>query len=355
MKQILNGNGTDVTATTVAYLKSNRNLFMADLYHLVLTAGGSSRSQAGFVARWTDRDYPIRSTYIEQHAPAPILGGGTFYPQRIKRGGIEMKVGFSVSTMDVEINLNDSSNSQQVGFNGPITPPTTSPILSIPTYRDSFSLLSSDVLTVAETLKNAAWKGELDQAYFYIYRGFMQANDGNVDTLGVMQLFTGYIRDVEVSRLSAKFTVAAMLDLMTTTQTPTQVIESGDRGGQIYIPTGTLTQITCNAQSGSTLTTLLGDGALQAPGLFANGWLVYNYGNYLARPANTPVIRQVYTNTQTGGLNAFFLYEPLPVLPLFNAGTGDTFTVYVQQPLAGQQGTQRGPGFPFVPKPETAV
>ena len=266
-KQIFDGFGNDVSASTIAYLKANRELPMADLYHLIMIGGAQSRNANGFVARWTDRDYPINSNYLNNFAPSPVrfplfgsTQSGTFYPQKIKRGGITSKVGFDVATFDVEVASNDSLDSSLPSLSGPLKPPLLPNDLSVPSYRDAFSLSTVDFETVAETLKQAAWKGELESVYFFIYRGFMKQDNGNVDELGVMPLFTGYVKQFSVSRLSIHFQVSSLVDIFTTTQTPTQVIGNADRGGDDIVPIASLPSLTSNVQTGSTTQVLIGDG-----------------------------------------------------------------------------------------------
>jgi hypothetical protein len=267
MKPIFNGSGADVSASTRTFLKANRQLPMADLYHLVMVGGAQSRNSNGFVARWTDRDYPILSSYMNNHAPVPVrwpLFGspslGIFYPQRIKRGSIDSRVGLNVATFDVEVFTNDSPDSIIKDVRGILKPPDFPTDLSIPAYRDAFSLLTADLSSVVETIKEAAWKGELESVYFFIYRGFMSADNGNVDTLGVMPLFTGYVKQFEVSRLSVKFQVSSLIDIFTTTQTPTQVIGNSDRGGDIVVPITSLPSVSGNILSGTTTLKIVGDG-----------------------------------------------------------------------------------------------
>ena len=260
-------------------LRANRTLFIADLYQVSLISGWQSRTSAGMVARWTDRDYPIVSSYLNNVVGAPIqwplLGSqftGTFYPQRMKRGQISLKVGFEVSTFNVEVFTNDTAVTDTTGL-GPVTVPL--PIdLSIPSYRDAFAVKQSDNSTAVETLKQAAWRGELDQAYFFIYRAFFSddprtlAETGQAtEPFGVMPLFTGYIKQSDVTRLSVKFTVGSLIDIFTTTQTPTQLIQPGDRGGSTTIPIATIPQLFCNAQGGSTPLILIGDGTAPDAGV----------------------------------------------------------------------------------------
>lgn len=449
MKPIFNGVGTNVAASTIATLKSNRNLVMADLYHVVLTGGGQSRNQIGFVARWTDRDYPILSNYFNNVVKSPLQWPpfvygpnqtGIFYPQRIKRGSIESKVGLEVAGLDVEVFLNDSLTSTIPSLGGPLKPPGTLDS-SIPPYRDAFSLSQADLETVIETLKVAAWRGELDNVRFSIWRAFMPSDNGDVGTLGVMPLFSGFVKQFDVTRLSVHFQLASLVDIFTTTQTPTQVITNTDRGGTDFINIPALPHITCNVQAGSTRLALIGDGgappslveidgeqqqipvtgpftvavvnsganfvadlgvvfsgtglalvkvgsnphqgqyAVSATGVYtfnsadagqgvsisytfnqtsggtlANGILVYTYGaGRMQRPDASPVIRQVYTNTFVGGLNQIYLFEPLPILPAPTVpGPGDTFVVYQPQAQDSAQSVF-GKGFPFVPKPESAL
>ncbi len=446
MKPIFNGSGTEVSASTIPYLKANRNLPMADLYHLVMIGGGQSRNANGFVARWTERDYPINSSYLNNFAPSPVrfplfgsTQSGTFYPQRITRGGITSKVGFDVAQIDVEVATSDSLDSTKFDVTGTLKPPLLPNDLSVSSYRDAFSLSSVDSETVIETIKQAAWNGELEAVYFFIYRGFMITDNGDVDTLGVMPLFTGYVKNFSVSRLSIHFQVSSLVDIMTTTQTPTQVIGNADRGGDDIVPIASLPSLSSNTQAGSTVQVLIGDGGPPpslvevdgeqhaippsgpftvsvvnaganfvadlgvvasatgtafvkvggspskgqysvsgtgvytfnsadfgqgvsisytwndtAGGTLANGFVVYTYGSYLQRPAFTPVVRQIRTNVFTGGLNTIYLIEPLPITPLINGGTGDTFVAYQPQATSSVQSTF-GRGFENVPKPESSL
>lgn len=447
MKTIFNGSGGDNTANAIAYLKQfpdaiqNKKIFLADLYMVILLGGNQSRVRPGFVCRFTDRDYPIYSKYLSQHVGSPLQptsGKGIFFPQRIERSGIESKVGFDVATMNVEIFFSDSldsTNDAGIQLTG-----AAQEELSVPPYRDAFTM-QSDRLTVLETMKQASWNGELDQAYFFVYRAFMPT-PGDADSIGVMQLFTGTIKEVRASRLSVKFQVGALTDMLTTTQTPTQLIENGDRSGQLFIPVSTIPQLSCTVQPGSTRTILIGDGGPppdvvtangephQIPSVgtpivivdhggggfvsnikvvdsdtgdlyvethsgtvepmhykvafggtylfnaaqaergvlifytytqsagdtFANGYVVYSYGTYAVRPDDSPVIRQIYSNSFDSGtgLNTFVLIEPLPIDPRSSAlPDPDTFKAYQPSSLAGDQSA--GPGFPYVPKPESAL
>lgn len=267
MKQILDGNGIDVTASTVALLKTNRNLVMADLFHLTMLGGAQSRNQFGFVARWTDRDYPITSNLLNSAPPTAnkawwppgFTGSGIFFPQRIKRDGITSKVGLESDTVGIEVFTNDSLDSTVQGVGSLVRPAPSLLDNSIPSYRDAFSLSTVDFLTVAQTIKQAAWQGELDGVYIYIFRAVMPADNGDVDTLGIFPLFTGFVKEFQVTRLSVKFQVTSLVDYFTTTYTPTQVITNTDRGGEdvINLP---LSGLSSNVQPGSTSLALIGDG-----------------------------------------------------------------------------------------------
>lgn len=446
MKTILNGSGVDVTATTSALLKSNRNLIKADLFHLTMLGGAQSRNAFGFVARWTDRDYPIHSSMLNRGPinniwwPPGFSGTGLFYPQRVKRGGITQKVGLTSDTFELEVYLNSSLNSAVQSIGGPLSPPAGNQDLSIASYRDAFTLSTVDFLTVAETLSQAAWKGELEGMYIFIFRGIMASDNGDVDTLGVFPLFTGYVSEYQVSRLSVKFSVTSLVDYFTTTHTPTQVIQNHDRGGDDIISLAA-SHLTSTVQSGSTSLMLIGDGGAppnlvevdgeqqQIPpvgpftvmvvnaatfngdlgvvfadtgvplisvggspgqgqynvnsgtgvytfnsndktrgvlisytynaalnGVLANGILIYQYGSQFKRPLDSlsgtqRVIREIYTNTFTGGLNHIYLFEPLPVPP---TPSSDTFTAYQPSAFDSAQSVN-GKGFPFVAKPESVL
>lgn len=302
MKPIFDSNGGDAGPAVRAMLKAKQTIWLADLYHIALIAGGASRTSVGFVARWTDKDYPINSTYLNFNVGPPVQRFATFYPQRMKRGPIETVIGFNVASLDVEVFTNDANSTQS-------TPISTlaSTELSIPSYRDAFSLLTADGTTVVETLKEAVWKGELDQSYFFVYRAFFSDNPEllamqgqDAEPMGIMPLFIGYIKQSDITRLSVKFQVGALTDVFQTTQTPTQIIENTDRGGQIYVPTTAPPGFQMNALAGSTALKIITDGTVPAGGVVD----VQNEQHSIpgSGPFTVTVLNSAFFNTDEGVL-----------------------------------------------------
>lgn len=208
------------------------------------------------------------------------------------------------------------------------------------------TLYANDSITVlGQPLLQAARRGVLDGAEVKIERAF--TSDPAVQILGTVHVFEGRLADVEILSTCARFTVKAHTELLDSPY-PVAVYQPGclwalySAGCGISKAAHALS-ITVSAGSSSSLI-LCG----------VAGQATYDLGEIVGTSGANNGVRRTVKQHTAGQLVLSF---PLPEVP----AAGDTFTVYkgcdktLATCTARFGNASRFRGFPFVPKPETAL
>src|SRR5581483_1739184 len=321
MKVCYDLNGNDNTATAKQVLLQNRQLLFADLYALgPASTSGGSRSALAWVG---NQSVPIRSTFLatNQSGIRPQLGApgaistGMFLPRYTKRSNIEYRLGTEVSELQLEIGTMDN----QAALIGS----SSVPYQYTESHQDYGMMLGTFGATqMLVTFKQLLANGEFQGWPFWFFRGIMPTL-GDVDTIGVVPMFFGWLASYEITR--SKITLKIQSPLSAFVQPyPLQTIDPGDRRYNFraksnisYFPTPT---------TGTTTSVIVGTGGanLIPAGLLNDGWVVFHYGG-VTIPGGLKFIRRIRTNIQQGGLNYIYLYQPLPYQPLLSSDSMSLF------------------------------
>lgn len=394
MKVVVNGAGIDNTANAKLWLLQNRNMYIQDLYQIgpvVFTGSppnnppGPSFVPPGWVSapilyQWTDADYPIKSTYL----------GSTFYPERIKRGSLTYKIGMAASSLTFDLYTQDTQQpypggpgalgnvSGDPGYINPYPGETANPIQGprgYPPYEDPSMTYKpgnqpGNGWGLASTLKVAFTQGDMDGLPFTMYRAFMPT-PGDADTIGIAQIFAGYISKSEITRSKVTVTVDSLMQVFQT-KVPTQLIEPGDRGWS-YIPRSKWDAsftVLGNVSTTSVILLNFQDNFGQQPNYggdgsdFNDGWALYTYQPWQGDVAPWETlrwnayysrrIRKMSLVNVDGTRYQVELYEPLPMQPWRLGSEGDQIFLWKKAGIANGS-SPYGPGFPYVPPAEAAV
>jgi uncharacterized phage protein (TIGR02218 family) len=191
--------------------------------------------------------------------------------------------------------------------------------------------------------------GALDGATVRIDRAFMSSS---TVVAGTVNVFTGIVSEVQMTRSQIEIIVSSPLDLLNV-QMPRNLYQAGclhslyDSGCTLsaaaYAVSGAITV----AQTAS----LLQSGLSNITSWFDLGYVTFTSG------ANVGVTRTVKSYTNFGGYSQLNLITALPAAP----AVGDTFTAYpgcnkMQLTCSSKfNNLTHFKGFPYVPIPETAL
>jgi hypothetical protein len=303
MKQVIDGNGQDSTAAVAAWLATNNELWIRNLY------------------LFGDPDDP-QALWLTDHE-SPLLWSlwGTFLPAVIKRGTVNSSIGLDMDKLDIDW-----------------SPPVAS-------FIKTTQLASPYQL---------ARLGFYDNWPVRVWTVYMPT-PGDADTFGCSELFGGRISNIQVERGKIEFSVTSFLDVVNQ-NVPTNVVEltntlAAYRGAT---PPAGLSQVPrFTVKAGSTTTKIIGNCTSPTPGqVFTDnamqfGFLVFNRGDGQTLGGFWSGIA---SNSGAAGLNTFILFSPLPWPPTPDV---DTFYVSAAFPINKDDGQYFG--FPFVPSPETGV
>lgn len=305
MRQVIDGNGSDSTAATAAWLAANNQLWLRNLYLI------------------GDPDDPMALWLTDHESPLLWSAWGAFYPAAIERGAVSSKIGLDISSLDVRWSPKYRAYTQN------ITGPGASPYVR-------------------------ARLGLLDSVPFRTWTCYMPT-PGDANTLGASELFGGRVAKVKPGRGKITFTINSFLDVVNQ-QVPLNVIEVSNTlaaykgatppAGFSVIPTfSVVAPLTTKTIVGNTLTPT--PNYLFATNTFQFGFLVMTSGTL---KGTWSAIAENYD--QAVGLshyNGFVLYADMPWEP----AVGDTFYVSAAFPLNQADGEYVG--FPFVPVPDTSL
>lgn len=308
MRQVLDGNGSDSTTATQAWLNAHVDHW---INHLFLIGDPESP-----YAHWlTDADRPLQWSLW-----------GTFQPSTIKRGKVTSEFGLKVQKLEVNW-------SPPVGsFNNILA--TTSPYQKI----------------------RLGWYDNWPVRVWKVY----QPVPGDANTYGASELFGGRVGEATLERGKLTFNINSFLDALNQ-PVPGAVIEAMNtiapsRGAQPPAGFSVVPQF-ATAPSGSSTRLILGDCSnigphqIFAANAFQYGFIVFNdgVGATLAR-AWSAILNS--KDVIVGGVhyNQFELYAPMPWAP---TPAVDTFYVSAAYPINKVDGSYYG--FPYVPAPESAI
>ena len=303
MRQVLDGNGNDSTATVLAALKARNELWQSDLYLI----GEADDPQALWLTNYE----------------SPLLWShwGTFLPAVIKRGTICSDINLDSKTLDISWAAANTTLTSSI--------PTTSPY-------------------------ELARLGFYDNRRFRLWRCLMPT-PGDANTWGAYELFGGIIGQAQVGRGEIKFNVQSYLYVLDQ-KVPQGVIEvtnslasytggtppAGFSSLPEFIVADTSSPTVINADCTSTPTHIF------TTDVFDGGYLVFAADATLAGLFS--VIGKNSNYTYAGHqYNRFQIYSPMPWTPTL----GDKFYVSGQSPIDQADGDYYG--FPYVPAPEAAA
>lgn len=183
MRQFLDGNGVDTTATVTAFLSTHRALEVVDLY--VIKPAPNYEGQY------------LGKSFLVTNYPSPLLWNykGVFKPADIDRDGIESKIGLEADTVQIRWMPRDTD------------------ILAF----------ANDGVTPVLTALQAFTRGIFDNGTVQIWRCIMPTS-GDCNTLGACLLFEGRIGDIEINRALVSLTAISRLETLNE-QVPTNIIE----------------------------------------------------------------------------------------------------------------------------------
>lgn len=316
MRSVVAGNGADSTAATLAYLRNNKELVLADLYLI----GFPDDPMALWLTNWeSPLSWPCWSSQKVNPGGFP----GAFDPVVISRDTVSSSIGLDVSKLTVR----------------------WSPVNKV--YTTSIATASPYQL---------ASLGYYDNWEFRVWTVYMPT-PGDANTLGCSELFGGRVADTKVNRGEIEWTVNSFLDVVNQ-YVPTNVIELLNTGaayaGATVLP-GFSVVPQFNVGVGSSTNVIIGIQTYPDPGttLGANvargGYLVFNQTATATLGGVWSSILQNDTVTSGGGSGGmdedqFVLGNPLPWPP--TAGL-DTFYVSGSSPINQQDGDYYG--WPYVP------
>lgn len=314
MRQVIGGDGSDTTTLVADWLCDRHNYSLA----MLVLIGDPEDPRSVWLTDWdTPLLYPI---------------WGKFCPDIIRRGTVESKIGFEVSTLSLEWSPKNP---------GPITE-------------------NADTANPYQK----AQIGLYDNLPVRVWTCFMPT-PGDANTFGAMALFGGRVSTVDVEDGLIVFEVTSFLDVVNQ-EVPTNVIEftntlAAYKGAtpppgfpsvpQFSVVIGSdsqrlLLRQTTPFGSVSDPLNVVPDNRLRA------GFLVFNRGTDQTLGG---VWSGIYINRRTVddlgvGINEVILYTPLPWPPTPGV---DTCYASAAFPVSQSEGSYRG--FPYVPSPSTAI
>jgi len=306
VRQVTDGTGANSTTATLAYLKAQTQLYLANLYLI----GNPEDPGALWLTDWeTDLEWTI---------------WGTFKHTAIKRGTVSAKIGLEVATLDITWNPQPTPFTQNTQTADP---------------------------------KQLAQIGFYDNMPVRVWRCIMPT-PGDANTLGAFELFGGTIADSVVDRGAIKFTVNSFLAVINQ-KVPPNVIEitnmlANYRAATPPIGLSEIPQFSVVA--GSTTTRINADESSPNPGqIFADhtfdadgkgtGYLVFNSGgtNTLGGIWSAIALSTSYTDGGGSHHNEFVIYDPLPWAP-----TPGVDSFYVSGAFPGTQADAIAAGLPYI-------
>lgn len=317
MRQVINGNGNDSTAATLAYLKAGHQFKMANLYLI-----GEQK---------TGGDFSISQMLTDWEAPILWRPWGTFKPAAIRRGTVTSRIGLEVDSLDIEWS--------------PPPAPYTSNIDTANPYQ----------LARLGTYSNTAVR---------VWTVYMPT-PGDADTFGASELFGGRIARVSLTRGLIRLSVNSFLDVVN------QVVPTGTIGIQSTLaqfkgatpPPGLSVVPRFNVISGSDTTLVLDCVSptlhqIFDTDIFQYGFVVFNPGTGATLAAEFSAVRgNILVNIGGTDYNQVGLLRPLPWSPTPGVDTcyiSAPFPVNYIDPATGLPDPTYA-DFPYVPPPETTV
>lgn len=310
MRKFYAGNGTDSTAAVAAYLATNKQYYLADLYLI----GDQTNANSYFLTNWqSPLVYTVRSKYS---------ANGLFSPSVIKRGNITSQFGLKVENLQI-------------------------------TWSPPLTRFGSSAAT--ENPYQKAQNGRFDNLTVRVLRTIMPT-PGDCNTLGATTIYGGWVQDIELGRGYITLDILSFLSVLNQ-KVPANVIESSNAlasyvGAQpVYAESQTAVAFfTVVAPSGNTV--ILGQ--CTAPvanhvyneGVFILGYMVFTSGNNLGYVS--PIALNVSILQGITHYNQFTVYQAFPYPP----SPGDTFYVSTQLALdLASAPSDLFAGFPYVPDP----
>lgn len=307
MRTFLDGTGADSTSAVLAYLSTHRELKIADLY--VISTAPSYQG-----------NYMGKSFFVTDH-PSSLLWGprGTFFPGVISRGEVESAIGLDVQKLNIQWSPQDA---------------------------DILASVSGGGDTLLTALQGFGF-GLFDDGLVEVWRCLMPT-EGDAQTLGACNMFTGRIGDIVPDRSQVQMTIVSRLETLNE-QVPTNLIEPTNilsfyTTGQVLFSG----PHTFEVLTGSTPQILIADptdGTDTTSDSWDDGYIVMIDPSQLGGTYRG-VRQQVYN----GSHHIFYLYDPMPFAPL----VGDLFNAFILVPTdQASAATQMSEfdGFPYVPSP----
>ena len=311
MRQVIDGNGSDSTAATQAYLESTDQPIIRDL--IIIGAPEDPHSI------WlTNHDGPVL------YSPY-----GTFYPAVVSRDMVEAKIGLDAQALSISWSPGAPAASSATANTG-----TASPYqLAAQHFYDNWDVL--------------------------ILRCFMPT-PGDANTLGCAVWYGGRVQNCKRARNKITFNTKSYLDVVTQ-KVPSTVVEvTNTLAGTtaVSLPAGDASIPTFQCFTGSSEDAIIADclsptaNKIYSGNLFAGGYMVFlsGAGATLAGAWSAISGNGKYTDGNGNDHSIFTLYTPLPWPP---TPTVDKFYVSTTPPI--NLGDEEYFGFPFVPAPQMAV
>jgi hypothetical protein len=305
MRTFTSGSRANSTAAVQAYLATHRQLLCADLFVIQTLVQGAPWSKNLLL---TTAQVPLQWNHM-----------GLFLPARLKRGSVQSKIGLEALTLDLEWYL------------GP-----------------------NDLMYGACTMLHAFQSGLWDNGVVRLFRAVMPSVS-DCNTYGACEMFTGRIADVTITRTGVQLKVNCPLELLDQ-QIPLNLIEPGNPAAQYapgQPPAGLSVAPAFTVGAGSSPAMILAECTAPTSGqLFAYDTFDFGYIQFTSGSCQG-MVATVRRSAQAGGLNQFYLYQPLAWAP----AVGDTFNALVpyvrgsttgvtEQHTIGPLGTESGGIYP---------
>lgn len=256
-------------------------------------------------------DYPSSLVYNPK---------GQFFTGNISRGEVESKIGFEADTLDITWS------------------PKATDLLG-----GRFPVLQAFTLGLFDNAICEVWRCVMPNAGDLVGSPEAPARLGDCNTLGAALMFQGRIGDVKPDRLSVTFTLISRMETLNI-EVPTNLIEPTNILAAYSVgvePAGGAPLFTVTPGS----TTQVVYASPQTPtDIYDQGYIIFQLGSDLAG-----IYARILEQKQVGGVNAFYLTEPLPEAP----SVGDLFKAYGPMPINTTGAAYFG--FRWVPSPDNSA
>lgn len=322
MRACIAGNGIDSTAAVLAYLRSNKEFQLCNVFLI----GKPDDVNALWLTDWgAPLSWPCWTSQKVNPGGAPFA----FDPAVISRGKVSSNIGLDVQQLTAKWT--------------PVNKVYTTSVATASPYQ-------------------LASIGFYDNWEFRVWTIYM-STPGDANTLGGSELFGGRIASTKVNRGEIEWTVNSFLDVVKQ-QVPTNVIEllntAASYAGatppagysklpQFDVGPGSSTNVIVGVQTSPNPGGILSDNSVRG------GYLVFNQTPTSTLGGFWSAILQNDTVTTGGGgggtpENQFVLGNPLPWPPSVGL---DSFYVSGSAPINQSDGEYQG--FPYVPNPAASV